>query len=61
MTPEEKRMLIELAIITMSESSPDAQRRISNLLDAMEDADRAKEFGERDAEQRFNDDPHRHQ
>ena len=39
MTPEEKRLLIELAIVALSEASPDAQRRITKLLDRMEESD----------------------
>lgn len=60
MTPEEKRLLMELARVAWNEASPDAQFRIAKLFAEMENADRAREFGEQDAEQRFNDDPHRH-
>lgn len=61
MTPEEKRLLMELARVAWNEASPDAQSRIAKLFEEMEFADRAREFGERDAEQRFHDDPNRHE
>ena len=42
MTPEEKRLLIELARIVWTEGSPDAQRRVTKLLEEMEDAERER-------------------
>lgn len=43
MTNEEKRLLIELARIAMSEASPDAQSRIERLIGDVEAADMERE------------------